>query len=118
METTIDTLDPDLLQTLFEKVLSGEWLAVAAIGVVLAVYLTRRFVAPRIPFLLTDHGGAILALAGGILGGVSNAVLAGNEISFMVVQTGVTVGFVAAGGYATVKKIGSWILGLVFGKED
>lgn len=102
-----------LAAVIFEAVKSGNWALVACAVLIGLVWLIRKYGSERIPFLQTDAGGALLVLVLGPLGAVMNMLAAGQKFDVALLATGLKMGFVAAGGYATVKKILPWAIEVV-----
>jgi hypothetical protein len=109
-------LDPDALglealaRLALTAVNDGNWPLVLALALVAAVWLVRKTVAPKVPFLASDVGGGLLALAGGVTGAVASALLGGGVLSAPLLLAGLKVGFMAAGGWSTLKRLAVWAL--------
>lgn len=88
----------------------GNWALVAALAVLALVWAARRFGGNKFPFLRSDAGGAVLALAMATAGAVVTALSAGSALSIALFLGALKVGFVAAGGWSTVKKLLPWIM--------
>jgi hypothetical protein len=86
---------------------SRNWPLLAALVVVLAVYLVRRFAAARVPWLGTDRGGAVLVLATSLAGALASALLGGAGLSLPLLLEALSVAVSAAGGFNLVKKLAS-----------
>lgn len=103
-----------LAKQIFDAIMSGQWALVAALALILVVFVLRKFVAPKVPFLASDAGGAILVLATSIFGAFGNALAAGQPLSFALAVKALQIGFAAAGGWAVLKKAllpaGQWLL--------
>lgn len=103
------TPDPgllDLARPVYEAVMSGQWYLAAALALVLAVALVRRYAGPKVPFLHSDAGGALLALVGSYGGAVATALAAGGAVmSPHLAWVALTVAIAAAGGYSLIKKL-------------
>jgi hypothetical protein len=103
------TPDPgllDLARPVYEAVLHGQWYLAAALALVLVVALVRRYAGPRVPFLHSDAGGALLALVGSYGGAVATALAAGGAVfSAHLAWVALTVAIAAAGGYSLIKKL-------------
>lgn len=94
------------LSAVYDAVRGGKWLGAVALLVVALVWAARRWGGKMVPWLRTDRGGAVLALAVSVLGALANAVLAGEGVpGWGVLWSALQVGFLAAGGFAVVKKI-------------
>lgn len=104
MEVTPENLEA-FARIILEAVQSSNWSLLASLALVALVWASRKFLAPKVPFLGTDAGGALLALAGGAAGAILTAVMAGSAFSWPLVLLGLKTGFTAAGGWAVIKKL-------------
>jgi len=93
----------ELAKPVFDAVLAGQYLLAAALMLVLAVAVIRRYV--PWPFLRTDDGGALLALVASFGGAMATAIAAGAPLSWGMAWVAVGVAFAAAGGYSMIKKL-------------
>lgn len=104
-------LAPDPEQTgafvklVLDAISSRNWPLVAALAVVLAVWLVRRFATTRIPWLGTDRGGAVLVLVTSLAGAVASALLGGAGLSLPLLVEALSVALSAAGGFNLTKKL-------------
>lgn len=87
------------------NVVEGHWWPMAAGMLVIVVWLLRKYGGKYITWFTTDKGGACLALGTSMVGAVLNALMAGQAITVKAVMTAVGVGFAAAGGWTTLKRI-------------
>lgn len=104
-----------LVITLLEKVMSGDWAAVASAAIALVVYVSRLKKSPLQKIFLklsfgkwdikSDRGGALLVLLLGLAGGLVTTLTAGAPISVALLVTCLKESVMAAGGYVLVKKI-------------
>lgn|SRR3990167_1928251 len=101
-----------LAKLIMEAIQGGNWALVASAALVLVVWGLRKFGGEKIPFLKTDAGGALTVLLMAIFGAGMNLLAGGGVLSWALVATALKVGFTAAGGYSTVKKLLPWVLGL------
>lgn len=95
----------DFVKVLVDAVASKNWPLLAALGVVAAVWAVRKFLAPRVPFLATDRGGAILVLVTSLAGAVATALVGGAAFSLPLLVQALSVALSAAGGFNLVKKL-------------
>jgi hypothetical protein len=93
------------LKLLLDAVSSRNWPLLAALVVVLAVYLVRRFATSRIPWLGTDRGGAVLVLVTSLAGAVATAQAGGAGLSLPLLVEALSVALSAAGGFNLAKKL-------------
>jgi hypothetical protein len=95
----------DLAKPVLDAVMGGHWLAGAALALVLAVSLIRRYGAKRFPVLTTDAGGTALTFLTSLGGAVGTAALAGSAPSLALLWTALGVAAVASGGYTALKRL-------------
>jgi hypothetical protein len=96
-------------QALLDAVQGSHWrfaAALALIGVVACV----RWLTPKLhnkvgAWLNSDRGAAVLTLVTAEVGAVATSLAAKMPLTFTLVWHGLGVGFVAAGGFATAKRI-------------
>ena len=93
------------IQTVFDAVMNKNWMWAGALALIAAVWFIRKFGAKKIPFLGTDHGGAVLVMVTSILGAVATTLGAGKSINVGVLRQAVMIGFMGAGGWTWVKKM-------------
>lgn len=103
-------MDPlSLFQDLYQAVMSGQGALAAALALVAAVFVLRKFVAPMVPFFGTDAGGALLVLLTSETGALLTAVAAAGgkfeHVTGALLLKALQVGFAAAGGWAVLKKL-------------
>lgn len=94
-----------LFKTLWSAVESGNWWAVTAAGLAIAVFWARKALARRWPWIASDRGGVLSLLVGGTLGGVAIALLGGQALGLGVVFAAAKVAFTAAGGFSVLRKL-------------
>lgn len=104
-----------LVGEVFQAVQTGNWALAAALGLVGVCWALRRWGPRLLPAswgaaLASDAGGAVLVLLTGVAGAVAAALGSGHGLSLDVLRRAFEVGFAAAGGYATAKKIGKAVL--------
>jgi hypothetical protein len=92
-------------QLVFQAVQSSNWKVLVIIVMVGLTYVVKEYGGRAWPWLDTDRGGAVLALAVGVLGSMANALAASAAISPQLLLNGFLMGVTAAGGYNVVKKI-------------
>lgn len=103
-----ETVDGDLIDVarpVLDAILAGQYTAAAALGLVLAVALLRRYGSRALPWLHSDVGGAVLALGTSLGGALATALMAGASLSGGLLWTALGVAIAAAGGYAMIKKL-------------
>jgi hypothetical protein len=101
-----DQLLIELAKTVLDAVMGGNYLATAALGVVLTVALAKRYAPGRLgAFLQSDIGGALATFTTSLAGALATALLAGSSPSWSLVKMASGVAFIAAGGYALLKKL-------------
>ncbi|QSQ17171.1 hypothetical protein [Myxococcus landrumensis] len=95
----------EFARLVLDAVTSRNYALLAALVVVLLVYLLRKFGGAFVPFLRTDRGGALLVLGVSLAGAVANALAAGAPFSLALVLTAAKVALTAAGGFTLVKRL-------------
>lgn len=105
--SAVDALNPENIEAFakiaIEAVASKNYMLLAALGVIAAVYLARKLLGSRFPILKTPRAGAILVLLTSIAGAVATALLAGQSIGLALLLQALAVGLSAAGGFRLVK---------------
>lgn len=105
----MDTLTPDNLevfaQLAWKAVQTGNAWLIFSFALVLVVYLVRKFLGPRVPFLQTQAGGAILTLVGSFAGATGSALMAGQAMNPALALAAFKVAFTASGGWTLVKHL-------------
>lgn len=94
----------DLIGPILQAVKDGNYLLAAMGSVILLVALTRRYVAPRVAFLGSEAGAALLTLVAAFAGSLA-AMVTGAEFTWGMVKTALVIAFGAAGGYAALKTL-------------
>lgn len=96
------------LNTVLTAVRGSDWRLLAAAVLIGVVWAARRYGKKLIPWLETGRGGAVLALALGVLGAISNAILAGHAreaFSASLLLDGLEVGVLSAGGWTAFRHL-------------
>lgn len=94
-----------LVKQLFDAVMGGNFALVAALALVLIVFVLRKFVGPKVPFLASDAGGVVLAFLSAFGGALATAFGAHAAFSLALLFKAAQVAFLAMGGYAALKKL-------------
>lgn len=108
-------IDPTVNFSEFSKVAMSDlgghhYAALAALGIMGLVALAHKYGAKKFPFLATDAGNAVSMLLLGSAGAIALTLSAGSAISLPVILAGLKLGFTAAGGFATLKKLVPYIM--------
>jgi hypothetical protein len=105
----MDALSPDNLDAFVKAALdavnSKNYPLLAALGVVLAVWILRKYGGEKFPVLRTDRGGASLALLTSAAGAVVTALLSGTPFTWPLAGKALVTAFLAVGGFSLVKKL-------------
>lgn len=81
-----------LVEQILAAAQAKNWLLLVPVACLLAVYLVRRFLGPKVPWLQTDRGGALLNLLSAVFAAVVSAALVpGPHTVVSVIGTIVTV---------------------------
>jgi hypothetical protein len=97
----------DLLEPVYRAIVGGQYWAAAALALVAAVALARRYGVKYLPFLGTDAGGTLLLFVGSFAGALGTALLAMGTAgpSLAMVKAAFWIAFAAGGGYTAVKRL-------------
>lgn len=95
----------DLAKPVYDAFVDGQPMLAAALALVLAVALARKYLAPRWKFLATDAGGALLVLLGAMGSAFAAALAGGASLSLALTWQALGVAVTAAGGYTLIKRL-------------
>jgi len=95
----------DLLKPVYDAFAHGQKLYAGMLALVALVALAKRYLAPRVPFLQSDAGGAAMALLGSFGAAMATSLASGVGVSFAMVKTALWIAVGAAGGYSLIKKL-------------
>jgi hypothetical protein len=93
----------ELARPILDAVMSGQWVLAAALALVLAVALLRRFGGSRWPVLSNPKVAPLLTILGAFGGMLATAILAGASVSTAMAWTALKAAFFASGGYHLAK---------------
>lgn len=96
----------DLARPIFDAVMGGKYIAAAALALVFAVAVVKRYAPGKYgEFVHSDVGGALttLLMSGG--GALATATLGSAPWSWGMLWMALTVGVVAMGGYTAIKRL-------------
>lgn len=109
----------DMARPVYEAILAGQYGVAAALCLVLAVGVLRRYAVPRVPFLRSDAGGTLLTYGASFGGALATHLLAAG----LSIPTGamllaaLKIGFFAAGGFMTAKRLAMPLFTYLAGKS-
>lgn len=97
----------DLAKPVYDAFAAGHYMAAAALALVLSVALLKRYSGTGKvgTFVHSDVGGALTTLTMAFFGAIATATAAGATWHWSMLSTAGYVAFIAAGGYALVKKL-------------
>lgn len=95
----------DLLRQLFESFSKGQTALAGVLALILAVRLVREYVAPKVPWLRSDVGGASSLLLLAFAGSLASALVAGSALSWPLAWGALKLAVAAAGGYTLVRRL-------------
>ncbi len=96
--------DPsELVQLLIRAALDGHWPKVVALGLVIAVFLLRKILAPKIPFFGTGPGGAVLNLLTSFSVALATPLLGGVVFTWSLLWVALQASLTAAGGWSLAR---------------
>ena len=101
----------ELAKPLLDAVMSGQYALAAALALVLAVALLRRYGSGRWPSLGSAAAGSLLVLLGGFGAALATSLSAGGALSFALAYSALKVSLYAAGGYSILKPLLSAVRG-------
>lgn len=105
-----DAVDPqdgtlDIAKAIYSAFAGGHYMYCAALGMILAVALVKRYLGPKINWLHSDAGGSTLALLGSFATAMASGLASGGPLTWDLVKSAGMVGIGAAGGYAMLKNL-------------
>ena len=105
-----DAVDPqdgslDLAKTVYDAFAGGHRAYAAAVALVLAVALIRKYAGARWKALHTDAGSALLVLAGSFGATLAATLAGGGPATAQAAWMALCTAFAAAGGYAALKQL-------------
>lgn len=105
----LSTVSPDNIEQfvnlVFDAIKGGNWWLLVALGLVLVVWLVRKLLGPKVPWLQTQAGGAILNLVISFGGALATVLVTGQPMGWLVALGALKVAFTAAGGWTLVKHL-------------
>ena len=100
---------PENLQAFAELALaaakSGNVAMLLSLALVLVVWAIRKFLGPKIPFLNTQLGGALVTLVGAFGAALATTLAGGGVFSWAIALGALKVAFTAAGGWTLIKHL-------------
>lgn len=101
----------ELAQPVLQAIMGGQYALAAALALVLAVALLRRYGVGRWPALGTAAAGSILVLVGGFGAALATSLLAGSALSGGLAYSALKLSVLAAGGFSIAKPLLAWLQG-------
>lgn len=95
----------DLAKSAYDAITGGHYMYAAAVALVLAVALTRKYFGERWQWMHTDAGAAGMVLAGSFGAALAASLAGGGALTVQLAGSAFAVAFAAAGGYASLKKL-------------
>lgn len=95
----------ELAEPVLQAIMGGQYAAAAALALVLAVALLRRYGVKRWPALGSAAAGSILVLVGGFGAALATSLLAGSALSGTLAYSALKVSLLAAGGFSLLKPL-------------
>lgn len=99
----------DLLQPVIDAFRGGHYISAGALAVVVAVAAARKYattIGPRFAdFVHSDAGGAASTLITSFAGTIAATTASGDTWHWSMITTAGAIAFIAAGGYAAVKRL-------------
>lgn len=96
----------DLARPIFDQVMAGHYIAAAALALVLAVALVKRYAPGKYgEFVHSDMGGSLTTLLMSMGGALATATMGGAPWTWGMLWTALIVGVTAMGGYTAIKRL-------------
>lgn len=95
----------DLLKPVIDAFRGGQYVFAGALALVLAVAAVRKYGATKIPWFVSDAGGATLTLVGAFGASMAATLADGSSPSLNMAWSALGIAVSAAGGYALIKKL-------------
>ncbi len=96
----------DLARPIFDEIMKGHYIASAALALILAVALVKRYAPGKFgTFVHSDAGGSLTTLLMAFGGALATATMGGAMWTWGMLPAAGQVAFFAAGGYVLIKKL-------------
>jgi len=95
----------ELAKPVLDAIMGGQYALAAALGLVLAVALLRRYGVAKYPWLGTSAAGSLLVLLGGFGAALGTSLAAGGALSAALAYSALKVSLFAAGGFSILKPV-------------
>lgn len=96
----------DLARPIFDEIMKGNYIAAAALTLILAVALVKRYAPGKFgEFVHSDPGGSLMTLLMSFGGAIATATMGGIPWTWDMLPAAGKVAFFAAGGYVLIKKL-------------
>lgn len=110
----VSALTPDQMSD-FGKALLGafagkQWWMVGSLGLVGLVWTVRKYLSPKVPFLASASGGALLTLLTALGGALVASLASGGALTWPMFTAAALIAFKAAGGWALLMHLADPLL--------
>lgn len=95
----------DLAKPVFDAVVSGQWVYAAALSLVLAVAVARKYGGKIHPFLDTGTGAMLLAVLGSFGASLAAGLAGGVAVTWSILWGSLKVAAIASGGYGMFQRL-------------
>jgi hypothetical protein len=95
----------DMAKPILDAVSNGQYIAAAALAVILGVAVLKKYGSARWPFLATDAGGSLLVLGASAAGAFAASIKEGVDVSWNLAWGSLMIAVTAAGGYSLFKRL-------------
>jgi hypothetical protein len=109
----------DLLKPIVESVAKGEFALSAALGVIAAMALTKKYLPDRFggKFVRSDLGGMLSAFIYASAGSVVTALSTGGDVTSSTMRAALYIGMGSIGGFVALHKLASAFVGTKWWNE-
>ena len=101
----VDDSPVDVAKSIYQAFTGGHYAYAAAIALVVAVALTRKYLGARVPWLHSDQGSASLVLIGSFGTALVASLAGGGPLTIGMAEAAGMIAFVSAGSYGALNSL-------------
>ena len=105
----VDADPMGFFELLYQKVMTGEWVAVFGAGLIILTWVGRKLGSNLWPWLATKAGGYVANFSMALAASVGTSLLAGEGFSFGLAAAALGIAFAASGGWEALSDFLSWL---------